>query len=100
MICTEPGSLAEIAGKYIGSLQQYVSDTGDKGSVPELCFSVGFLLEDLGQYRNAKRVYTEAIRAIENLSLMHPIVLNALRPNLAAQLFELKPKVHSLCRCM
>jgi hypothetical protein len=35
----------------------------------------------------------EGIRAIQNLQLMHPIVLGALKSNLAAQLMELKPKV-------
>jgi hypothetical protein len=38
-------------------LQDFVLETGDKGIVPELCFSLGFLLEDLGQYRAAKRVF-------------------------------------------
>ncbi len=56
VVCQEPGSASEIGGKYLGSLQQFVHDTGDKGTVPELCFNIGFLLEDLGQYRKAIRV--------------------------------------------
>jgi hypothetical protein len=83
-VCQEPGSASEIGGKYLGSLQQYVNDTGNKGSVPELCFNIGYLLEDLGQYRNANRVRPvsgvssdEDKRCAEDaaveISLLHPM---------------------------
>lgn len=71
VVCQQPGSASEIGGKYIGSLQQYVNDTGDKGSVPELCFNIGFLLEDLGQYRNAKRVRVAPLPPRSPFNLLH-----------------------------
>jgi hypothetical protein len=43
--------------------------TGDKAALPALIFAVGFLLEDLGQYRPAALVYMECVRTIEHLQV-------------------------------
>ncbi|EKX49621.1 hypothetical protein GUITHDRAFT_104581 [Guillardia theta CCMP2712] len=79
VICSTPGSLATVSDKYIGSFQQYVYETGDKGLLPFLLFSAGFLLEDLDQFRPASKVYIECLRSIEHLQLLHPLLLNALK---------------------
>ena len=100
-VCWQPGSLSEIGGKYMGSLQQLVIDTGIKIQVPFLCFSVAILLEELSQYRPAQRVLFETIRTIEHLMLHHPFLLFCMDPALRQQLVLLKPKVLlHLCLCL
>ena len=176
-VCWQPGSLSQVANRYMSSLQGYVMVSGDKAALPPLVltrnffcvcasvllftlrhplrvffvlvsgspahfvpvllvclsaqhsaapacastpvdgrrldaaaltsetnttraasrctqvFAVGFMLEDLQQYRSAALVYMECVRTIEHLQLMHPLLLNTLRPNFAAQLIHMMPKV-------
>ena len=91
-VCWQPGSLSQLGSQYISSLQGYVMQTGDKGALPALIFAVAFLLEDLQQFRPAALMYMECVRTIEHLQLMHPLLLNALKPHLAPQLIHMMPK--------
>ena len=91
-VCWQPGSLSEIGSKYVSELQGYVLATGDKGSLPALIFGVAFALEDMKQYRPAAIVYMECVRTIEHLQLMHPLLLNSLKPNLGQHLIHMMPK--------
>jgi len=91
-VCWQPGSLSQVGNRYISELQGYVLATGDKGALPALVFGVAFLLEDLQQFRPAAIVYTECVRTIEHLQLLHPLLLNSLKPNLGQQLIHMLPK--------
>ena len=77
------------------ALQEYVGTSGLKHSVPELCVSVGLLLEEVEQFRSATRLYAEALRVMDGLMLHHPYLQQAMHPDLPLRLLRLWPKVRS-----